>query len=100
METYDVRIYPAAKRDLVEIIQYLNTLSPDAALRYYDLLSEKIQSLSHMPERCPPEKDNILRARGYRCMAVNHYLVFYIIVGRVVQIRRIVYGKRNYESLL
>ena len=27
---------------------YLNTLSPDAALRYYDLLTEQIASLSHL----------------------------------------------------
>ena len=38
MERYKVKIYPAAKQDLLDIIDYLNTLSPDVALRYYDLL--------------------------------------------------------------
>ena len=39
MESYKVKIYPAAKQDLLDIVDYLNTLSPDAALRYYDLLT-------------------------------------------------------------
>ena len=49
MENYDVILYPTAKQDLLDIIDYLNTLSPDAALRYYDLLTEEIASLSKMP---------------------------------------------------
>ena len=31
MEHYKVTIYPAAKQDLLDIIDYLNTLSPEAA---------------------------------------------------------------------
>lgn len=54
MEQYEVKIFPTAKQDLLEIIDYLNTLSAEAALRYYDKLTEEIASLSHMPERCPP----------------------------------------------
>ena len=51
MDVYKVKIYPAAKRDLQQIVDYLNTLSAQAALRYYDLLVEQISSLSHMPFR-------------------------------------------------
>ena len=53
MEKYEVKIFPTAKQDLLEIIDYLNTLSPETALRYYDKLTEEIGGLSHMPERCP-----------------------------------------------
>ena len=100
MDEYTVRIYPAAKQDLIDIIDYLNTLSPEAALRYYDLLTEQITSLSHMPERCPQPKDLALAARGYRCLVVEKYLVFYVVDGDTVQIRRILYGRRGYTSLL
>ena len=100
METYKVKIYPAAKQDLMDIIDYLNTLSSDAALRYYDLLTEEIASLSYMPERCPHPKDLALAAKGYRCLVVKKYLVFYVVKGDTVQIRRILYGRRDYSSLL
>ena len=100
MGSYNVKIYPAAKQDLLDIVDYLNTLSADAALRYYDLLTEQIASLSNMPERCPRPKDLALAAKGYRYLIVEKYLVFYVVVGNTVQIRRIIYGRRDYTSLL
>jgi addiction module RelE/StbE family toxin len=100
MGSYNVKIYPAAKQDLLDIVDYLNTLSADAALRYYDLLTEQIASLSNMPERCPRPKNLALAAKGYRYLVVEKYLVFYVVVGNTVQIRRIIYGRRDYTSLL
>ena len=61
---------------------------------------EETPSLSNMPERCPKPKDLALAAKGYRYLAVGNYLVFYVIVGSVVQIRRILYAKRDYKQLL
>lgn len=100
MEKYKVKIYPAAKQDLLDIVDYLNTLSQDAALRYYDLLTEEIAGLSYMPERCPRPKDLALAAKGYRCLLVKNYLVFYVVDRDTVQIRRVLYGRRDYSSLL
>lgn len=99
-EIYNVRIYPAAEQDLLDIIDYLNTLSPQTAMRYYDLLTEQIASLSAMPERCPHPRDLALTAKGYRYLIVKDYLVFYRIIGDTVQIHRILYGHRNYQALL
>ena len=100
MGSYKVKIYPTAQQDLLEIIDYLNTLSPEAALRYYDLLTEQIASLSQMPERCPKPKDLALAAKGYRYLMVENYLVFYTISGDKVQIHRTLYGRRDYRFLL
>lgn len=100
MGKYKIRIYSHAKTDLKDIVSYLNTLSPQAALRYYDMIVEKISSLVEMPERCPFVRDIALKAKSYRCLIVENYLVFFIIKADTVQIRRIIYGKRNYEWLL
>lgn len=100
METYKIKIFPTAKQDLEEVIGYLNTLSPDAASKYYDLLVEEITSLSKMPERCPKPKDLALAVKGYRYLIVKNYLVFYAIIGDTVQIRRILYARRDYSALL
>lgn len=100
MVKYNIRIFSQAKTDLKEIISYLNTLSPQAALRYYDMMVEKIGSLAEMPERCPFVRDVALKAKGYRYLIVENYLVFFVIKEETVQIRRIIYGKRNYEWLL
>ena len=100
METYKIKIFPTAKQDLEEVIGYLNTLSPDATSKYYDLLVEEIASLSKMPERCPKPKDLALAVKGYRYLIVKNYLVFYVIIGDTVQIRRILYARRDYRALL
>ena len=100
MEVYKVKIYPSARRDLEEIIEYLNTLSKETALKYYDTLVKEIGSLSRMPDRCPHPRDIALAAIGYRFLAVKNYLVFYVVIGDTVQIRRILYAKRDYIHLL
>ncbi len=100
MEAFQIKIYPTAQRDFEDIINYLNTLSPQAAERYYDLLTEEIMSLSHMPERCPHPKDLALAAKGYRYLIVENYLVFFVVAGNTVQIRRSLYGRRDYGLLL
>ena len=105
------KIFPAAQRDLEQAIDYLtglekqqrvdlNTLSPQAAIRYYDLLVCEIAGLSKMPKRCPRPKDLALAAKGYRYLIVKNYLVFYVVAGDTVQIRRTLYARRGYRALL
>ena len=100
MEAYKIRIFPSAQRDLTEIVEYLNTLSPAAAQKYYDLIVSEIASLSSMPMRYPHPRDLALAAKGYRYMSVRNYLVFYIVSGDTVQIHRILYARRDYTRLL
>ena len=100
MGTYEVLIFPTAKQDLADIVCYLNTLSPDAAFRYYDELVEKISSLSQFPERCPRPRDLALRARGYRCLRAEGCLVFFVLSGGEVQVRRVLHEKPEYAALL
>lgn len=100
MEMYNVKIYKTAQQDLREIVDYLNTLSHTSSINYYDLIIEKIGSLTEMPKRFALLKDTGLRLRGYRALIVDKYMVFYVIKGDTVQIRRILYGRRQYEWML
>ena len=76
MEQYEIRIFPTAKQDLLDVIDYLNTLTRDAALKCYDRLVSEIASLSTMPERCPRPRDLALAAKGYPYLVVGNYLVY------------------------
>ena len=102
MEQYDVKIFPAAQNDLRDIVDYLNTRSPQAAVKYYDLIIERIEILRSMPNCCPLVRDAQLRLRGYRKLIVKSYIVFYVVKDedKTVQIHRIIYGRRQYEKLL
>ena len=100
MERYKLLIFPPAKLDLQDIVDYVNELSPDAAHKLYDEIVEGIGSLAQMPMRCPLLKSSVLRAKGYRVLVVHNYLVFYVVNGRTVEIRRILYRRRQYDFLL
>ena len=100
MEQYSIKIFPTAQSDLQDIVAYLNTLSPDVAMRYYDLIVEKVGTLKTLPERCPSVKDTQLRLRNYRMLLIENYIVFYVVNGKMVEIRRILYARRQYEGLL
>lgn len=100
MEKYRLLIFPSAKQDLQDVVDYVNELSPDAAFKLYDEIVEGISSLSQMPERCPLLKSPVLRMKGYRVLIVHNYLVFYTVNDDRVVIRRILYGRRKYEFLL
>ena len=100
MERYEVRLCPAAVRDLEELVRRLDRLSPPAALRSYDGIAEQMRSLALMPERCPRPRDLALRARGYRCLRAEGCLVFFVLSGGEVQVRRVLHEKPEYAALL
>lgn len=100
MEKYNLLIFPSAKQDLRDFKDYINELSPQAAYKLYDEIIESIGLLAQMPKRCPLVKSSVLRANGYRMLIVHNYLVFFIVNGETVQIRRILYNKRQFDFLL
>jgi addiction module RelE/StbE family toxin len=100
VENYRIIILPSAQKDLKDIVDYINELSPDAALKLYDEIVDSIITLEHMPLRSPLLKIPELRAKGYRVLVVQNYLVFYIVSDKAVEIRRILYGRRRYEDIL
>ena len=100
MEQYKVKVLAAARRDLDEILTYLNTLSPRTATEYAELFTRELESLAVMPLRCPLARDRILAEKGYRCLVVKNYLVFFVVSDNTVKIRRILYGRRDYLPFL
>jgi len=99
MDEYNVTISPAAQNDLHDVIEHLETLSPESAASYFDLFMDKTVSLSTTPESCPLARDTQLRLRGYRLLPIENYIVFYVVSGNTVEIRRILYARRQYERL-
>jgi len=100
MKEYNVRILQAAKNDFLDIEDHLSTLPPEAATKYYDLIMEKMGILTSTPECCPLVRDAQLRLRGYRTLPIEDYIVFFIINGKNVELRRILYARRQYERLV
>ena len=98
--SYRVEYLPAAERDLLEILQYIARDRPAAARTLVDRFDGAIDRLRRFPRSAPHPKDDRLRRLGYRVLVVEDYLVFYVLSGRTVQIRRVIHGARRYEFLL
>lgn len=100
MEEYSVMILPSAQFDILDIMDHLNSLLPEEAVSYYDMLVGQLGTLSKTPEIYPLAKDTQLRLRGYRTLPANDYIAFFVIRDRSVELRRILYSRRQYDWLL
>jgi toxin ParE1/3/4 len=93
----EVRRTPQAETDMEEILQYLNQNNPVVAERLATTFHEKGQALAQFPEmgRLRPEI-----APNLRSTLVKPYVSFYPLDGDVVQIVRILHGKRDLRRIM
>lgn len=104
METYKIQISDTAEKDLSEILDYISIRlqEPVVALNLLHRIQKEILSLHRMPERYRLVTDDYLAARGFRMLRVENYLVFYTVDQEysMVNIVRVLYGKREWNTLL
>jgi toxin ParE1/3/4 len=93
----EVRRSPRAEADLEAILEYLQRSNPAAAQRYATEFYDKAQALSLFPEmgHLRPEI-----AENLRSTLVWPYVIFYRLEGGVVQIIRILHGKRDLRRIM
>ena len=99
---YRYEFSPSAVDDLTEIFDYvtLELSSPLAAEKLIDEIQEAVENLCEFPFSRPLVKDRTLSKKGYRLLVVKNFNIFYVIRGEVVVIRRVLHGRRKFESLL
>ena len=97
MEAYNVVIYPVAQSDFFSFMELLHTLAPEEAEQVYNQFMEETETLRSKPKSYPLTRDSQLRLRGYRMIPIDDYLLFFVINGSNVEVRRILYSKRQYD---
>lgn len=91
---------PIAEKDLTEILEYIQIDNPIAALKLLDEIDKAISKLAYFPYMGHVPKDHRLIQLNYRMLIVENYLVFYAVLDNVVEIRRILHGRRKYDFLV
>lgn len=86
--------------DLEAIVDYTRKDKPAAAKAMLDRFDTAVSRLADNPELGVVPKDSRLERLGYRMLIIGRYLVFHVVKGRTVQIRRILHGARQYGFLL
>jgi len=97
---FRIEYLPIAAKDLTEVLDYIRIDNSTAALRIIDEIDRTISKLAHFPFIGQVPKDPRLIHLNYRMLVVGSYLVFYVVFEDVVEIRRIMHGKRKYDFLV
>ena len=90
---------PSAEKDLEDIFDYICLDNPDAAYETLLKFDTSISNLSIFPLSGVIPEDIRLQTLKYRMLIVNNYIVFYVFKENVVEIRRVLHGKRQYGFL-
>ena len=93
---------PQARRDLLELADYIARDSLDAAERFLDAAEAAVQLLASSPElgtlcefRSPEAADIRMRSIG----GFENYVVFYRPLGNGVDVIRVIHGARDIRAI-
>ena len=98
--TYTVRVLRRAEGDLSEIYDHIAEDSPRRAVEVVERVLDRIESLSELPSRGAPPRDERLKQKGYRFVIEHSYLILYKVGSSQIWVHRVVHGKRAYERIL
>jgi plasmid stabilization system protein ParE len=97
---FKIRYLSTAENDLDDIFTYILKDKPSAAASLLKNFDGSNSQLAFNPELGVVPKDERLKKLGYRILVAGKYLIFYVIKGKTVQIRRVIHGARQYSFLL
>ncbi|CAG7590587.1 hypothetical protein PEPTYR26121_01202 [Peptoniphilus tyrrelliae] len=102
MKKYEVIVTYLAKKDIKNIHSYISNelFLPNEALNLVKLIERNIKNLEVMPERF--RKYEKYKEKNIRICRLKKYLIFYNINDdeNQVEVVRILYSARNYDSIL
>ena len=90
----------SAEKDLLEIFNYISLDNPDASLSILAKFEQAISNLAIFPLIGVIPSDSRLQTLQYRILIIDNYLVFYVFKNHIIEIRRILHGRRKFDFLL
>ena len=99
---YKIRILPLFEEDLNDAVDYISQKlkNPDAALRLIDSVQSAIEKRALQPEAFEPFRSVKERHYPYYRIYVKNYIVFYVVIDDVMEVRRLLYNRKNYKKTL
>ena len=102
MQSFKVKFTEKAIENLIDITEYLNKFSPETALKYYNLIRERANSLNIFSTGYPLVRNERLREIGIRWTYARNYTIFFTVdeENNIVYIESIMHSRRAYDALL
>ena len=99
---YKLRFLPLFEDDLIGIVDYITVQlqSPQAAEALVDSVQKAIQERTTCAESFEPYRSAKERQYPYYRIYVKNYTVYYVVIGDVMEVRRILYTNRDTRKFL
>lgn len=94
---YELRILPLFEDDLSEIVDYIaiTLQNPIAADALVDAVENAIVERLSCAESFEPYRSTKEHRYPYYRIQVKNYSIFYVVIGDVMEVRRIIYSRRD-----
>lgn len=99
---YIVLYLPLFEEDLNDIVDYITfrLKNPDAANRLVDAVEGAISNRSNNAESFEPYPSEKERQYPYYRIYVGNYVVYYVVIDDIMEVRRILYNRRDARHLI
>ena len=97
---YALEFLPQFEVDVREAVDYirLTLRNPTAAEKLVDDAFDAIYERLNAPESFEPHPSKLDRERPYYRIPVGNFIVLYVVIGDVMEVRRFIYARRNWQS--
>lgn len=94
---YELRVLPLFEDDLNEIVDYIShrLQNPIAADALIDAVEEAINERRNCAESFEQYHSAKERTYPYYRIQVKNFMVYYVVIGDVMEVRRILYDRRD-----
>jgi toxin ParE1/3/4 len=99
---YKLRILPLFEEDLNKIVDYIayTLKNVTAANNLVDEVEKAIYNCLSVPESFEPYRSAKEREHPYYRIKVKNFTIFYVVIEDVMEVRRIVYSRRDLAKFL
>ena len=99
---YELRIIPLFEEKLSETVSYISERlkNPIAADNFIDAVEAAIRERLQAPEAFQPYPSKRDREHTYYAIPVKNYFVFYVVIGNVMEVRTLVYNRRDLTNII
>lgn len=99
---YQLCYLPLFEQDLMDATGYISNVlkNPDAAMRLVDDVERAILERLENPLSFESYRSSKKRPHPYYRIYVRNYVIYYVVIGDVMEVRRFMYGARDTDKYL
>ena len=99
---YELKFLPLFEEKLQETVDYISNRlrNPIAAEEFLDAVEAAIYERLQAPEAFEPYRSQKDREHTYYAIPVKNSYVFYVVIGNVMEVRPLVYSRRDLKSIV